>query len=398
MALIQLGNAYYYQGNMHQIDSCWQQALDLSQANGYIYGMLTSLDNLARLCCHKGELNRAEGLFQEALRHLTRGEVRSPRWLASTQCDYSDLLRERNQLEKAMRFATAGLALAKDWDTVSGLGLGTIHQGRILLAQGDLPGAAEMLVQAQELCRVHTVYPDLAAIVQVFHTRLLMAQGNWYEAERVVTTALGSTCCQHDLHREWVLIAQARLQLNTNRPDEALALLTSRQEDAKTNGRGLNWLEMQILAALAWQAKREDKQALFALQSALAYASSQGFVRVFVDGGERMRGLLEQFQQQFPTSELREYVDQLLGAFPKPVVSAKMARPNQDALIEALSPRELEVLQLLCTGLSNQEIAAQLVLSVGTVKTHIHNIFGKLGVGNRPQAIAKAQRLRLVRQ
>jgi LuxR family maltose regulon positive regulatory protein len=76
--------------------------------------------------------------------------------------------------------------------------------------------------------------------------------------------------------------------------------------------------------------------------------------------------------------------------------SASTAQPPSSGLIEPLSESELEVLRLLMEGLSNREIAERMVVAVGTVKTHLHNVYGKLGVQNRAQAIIKAQELNLV--
>jgi LuxR family transcriptional regulator, maltose regulon positive regulatory protein len=78
------------------------------------------------------------------------------------------------------------------------------------------------------------------------------------------------------------------------------------------------------------------------------------------------------------------------------VTGAQRLPSDQVGLLEPLSPRELEVLRLLAQGLSNPQIAERLVVSVGTVKTHTHNIFAKLGAANRTQAVRRAQALQLV--
>jgi LuxR family maltose regulon positive regulatory protein len=286
---------------------------------------------------------------------------------------------------------------------ISGQGLAYIHMGRILLARGDLPGASDMLLRAEQLSQAHTVYPDLKAIVQVFHARLLIEQGDLEVARDALEACLGSACCQHAFHREWVQIARARVLIGMHRPGEALALLAGLREIAREKGRGRNWLEMSLLSALAWHATGETTQAFIALQEGLAYARAPGFVRIFVDEGPAMQALLHawlrarpgQLRAQSAASPLPDYARQVLSAFPAAAAERARDLPGVETLIEPLSPRELEVLGLLCEGLSNQQIAACLVLSVGTVKTHIHNIFGKLGVSNRPQAIARASRLRL---
>jgi LuxR family maltose regulon positive regulatory protein len=395
LALIQLGNVSLYEGNLHQVDACWQQALELSLANNHPFGIQSNLDNLARLCCYKGELNRAEKLLQRGLRFLQTGGSSSPRWLGATQRDYTDLLRERNRLEEAREMADSSLELCEKWEMISGMGLGYIHRGRVLLAQGDMAGAEEMLQRAGRLCQVHTVYPDLEATVEVFRSRLMLARDDLEPAARVLDICLASACCRHAFHREWVLIAQARVLLRMGLPGDALRLLEGRLEPAWQNGRGTNWLEMCLLSCLAWSALGNRPKALVLLEKGLGYAQAQGFVRLFVDEGEPARALIETYQEQDLQEDLaHRYARDLLAAFP--AAERPKGKATSEALIEPLSSREVEILRLVCDGLSNQEIAGRLVLSVGTVKSHIHHIYGKLDVRDRPQAIARAGRLKLV--
>jgi LuxR family maltose regulon positive regulatory protein len=385
-ALIQIGNVYFYDGNLHLNQSYWQQALELSIANSHIFGILCCLDNLGRSCCHMGVLISAETFFKRALELLS--EKASPRWLSGTQRDYSDLLREMNRLTEAHTMMATSLQLAEQWETSSGLGLGYIHMGRILLANGDVQAARSFLDKADALAKTHTIYPDLQVIIEVFRARLFMENDNLDAAWHVLESCLVSSCCRHKFHREWIFISQARVYLRKGLPAEALDLLKDYMQDAMVYGRGWNWLEMCLLSAQAKHAIGKSGEALELLQSGLVYAQMHGFVRIFVDEGLPMHILLERFLETCPSGSLRNYVNGLLGAFPSQAIPLATL-----ALIEPLSERELQVLKLVCDGLSNQEIAARLVLSVGTVKTHIHNIFGKLGVINRPQAIARARQL-----
>jgi LuxR family maltose regulon positive regulatory protein len=382
-AWIQLGNVAFYEGDLRENIACWSRALELSLANDYPFGVMASLDNLGRTYCNPGDLNRAETFFQRALDFISNHP--SPRWLSATQRDYSDLLRERNQLERAREMMSASLETAAQWNMPSGQGLGYIHMGRILLAQGELPGAWEMLQQAEQVCRAHTVYPDLSVLTQVFRARLFLENGKPAEAWETLQACLVLPCGAHAFHREWLQIAQGRVLLRTDRPQETLDLLENRLDAAREVRRGRNWLEMSLLCAQALANLGREGAALEHLAAALEFAQPQGFIRIFLDEGEAMRALLGHFSQKFPCSAAQPFVTGLLSTFqPETPLSG-------ESLIEPLTGREREILQLVCEGLSNQEIARQLVLSVGTVKTHIHNIFGKLGVSNRPQAIARTR-------
>jgi LuxR family maltose regulon positive regulatory protein len=130
-----------------------------------------------------------------------------------------------------------------------------------------------------------------------------------------------------------------------------------------------------------------------ALERALALAEPGGFIRIFVDEGPSMARLLH----EAPSREIApDYVRRLLAAFP--VAEPEQADPlkreaPKSELLEPLSERELEVLQLIAEGLTNPEIASRLFLALNTVKAHSRNIYGKLGVHSRTQAVARARAL-----
>jgi LuxR family maltose regulon positive regulatory protein len=143
-------------------------------------------------------------------------------------------------------------------------------------------------------------------------------------------------------------------------------------------------------------------QALTTLGRALALAEPEGYVRIFVDEGAPMAALLAQNAERRAQSDpLFNYIEHLLHAFPEPQRQAQIIRRSplegSNALVEPLSERELEVLRLLAAGLESPEIARELIIGVSTARSHIKNIYGKLGVHGRVQAIERARALGLVR-
>jgi len=131
-------------------------------------------------------------------------------------------------------------------------------------------------------------------------------------------------------------------------------------------------------------------RALSALCRALSLAEPEGYVRTFVDEGEPMAHLL---RLSLSRGIAPDYVARLLAAFDQEI---EPEPPGMQSLVEPLTERELDVLRLIVAGLSNPEIADELVIAVSTVKTHINHIFGKLGVDRRTQAVARAQELSLL--
>jgi LuxR family maltose regulon positive regulatory protein len=152
-------------------------------------------------------------------------------------------------------------------------------------------------------------------------------------------------------------------------------------------------LKVLVVEAVAHHALGETDEAVQVVGDALALAEAGGFIRRFVDEGPPMARLLREAAAR---GIAPEYTQRLLAAFSP--AGPSQPRPGwvdgpHSALVEPLSGRELEVLHHLADGLSNQEIASRLYLSLHTVKVHSRNIYGKLDVHNRTQAVTKARAL-----
>ena len=203
-------------------------------------------------------------------------------------------------------------------------------------------------------------------------------------------------------------MALARVLIAQGECDCAFALLARLLDAAHAGGWQGRVIEILALQALALQAHGRETEALVALERALRLAEPEGYIRIFVDEGAPMAALL---RQAHASSSIPSYVETLLTAFPDselPIPPAKRSdgglaapaipHPKTDTpyLVEPLTPRELEVLRLLAEGASNGEIARRLIVSLGTVKKHTANIFGKLQARSRTQAVARARALDLV--
>ena len=149
-------------------------------------------------------------------------------------------------------------------------------------------------------------------------------------------------------------------------------------------------IEILLLSVMALEAQGKQEEALRTLGRALALAEPEGYIRLFLDEGTPMLVLLRQASARQITAR---YVVTLLEAAGQQV----RPTPHQSSrLMESLTAREREVLRLLVDGASNREIADRLVLSINTVKKHVLNLCGKLGVQSRAQAIVKARTLQLL--
>jgi LuxR family maltose regulon positive regulatory protein len=183
-----------------------------------------------------------------------------------------------------------------------------------------------------------------------------------------------------------VLSAEGRL-------DEVLHLLERLAEDAEAWHISSRLIEIMMLQSLAYQAKGDKDRAMTALENALTLAEPGRFIRTFVDEGPSMAQLL---LEAVARDIMPEYAQRLLAAFPasEPAqADAVSDHTPETELIEPLSEREVEVLHLIAERLTNQEVASRLFLSLNTIKAHARNIYDKLGVNNRTQAVARARAL-----
>jgi LuxR family maltose regulon positive regulatory protein len=191
-------------------------------------------------------------------------------------------------------------------------------------------------------------------------------------------------------------ISQARVHLAQGDTSAGLAVLESWRGQMEAKGWQDERLKVMVLQAVALQAHGEKDKAVHVLCDALALAAPGGFIRLFVDEGPPMAHLLSQVEAR---GMMPDYTRNLLAIFEAEAQKRENTSslpPPAQPLIEPLSPRELEILHLMAAGLSNQQMCERLFLALSTVKGHNRNIFGKLQVQRRTEAVARARELGLL--
>lgn len=243
---------------------------------------------------------------------------------------------------------------------------------------------------AQQLAAEFPLAPRQAIRLRSALARLWMAHGHLEPASYLVQTSGLSVEDEIPYVREPEYVVLLRLMLAQGNHSAALTIsrrLLQQAEGAHCIGKVI---ELLILQALALEGKKDGAGARAALERALMLAQPEGCLRVFLDEGEAVARLLHQARVRQPGNA---FVEGLLAMLAAP----SRSRPPEQPLIEPLSPRELEVLEQIAVGRSNQEIGSLFVISVATVKRHISNIYGKLGVTSRTQAVSLGRELGLIR-
>jgi LuxR family maltose regulon positive regulatory protein len=390
-ATIALGDAYSFGGELAASYQARLEALEASKAGGNIY-MIASL-KLADTHRQQGQLQRVVEICQEQLQfaqEIGMSQTVVAGWLLAI---WGEALAELNDLDGALDQAKKGVELTERGKDVMVIGWSNLCLLRVLFSRGDLAGAGKIIQKMENIARKHDVPPWITNPMAAWQARLWLAQGKLDAASQWVgergLDAEGGPTLLHEM--EYMVLA--RILVAQGRLDETARLLQRLLEIAETGGHTCRAIELLNLQALAFQAGGDTTRAMTTLERALTLAEPGGFIRTFVDEGPPMARLL---YEALTRRIAPDYTRRLLSAFP--VAGPEQADPSEtqasnSELVEPLSERELEVLQLIAEGLTNPEIASRLFLSLHTIKVHARNIYGKLGVHSRTQAVTRARDL-----
>ena len=326
------------------------------------------------------------------------------------QSGLGEVFYQQNQLDRAEQLLREGIGLARQWGDPRGLGylyalLAHIHQ-----AQGHAGGTHALMEQAQQLADQHRI-TQLLTTIPASRAWLCLKEGDLHPAIRWADVWEPGWKARPRYSRdlEFASLVLARVRLAQGQFQRAEALLAHMLSAAETDERVGCSIEVLALQALALHGQGKRALALKTLARALALAAPEGYLRVFLDEGPPMATLLLQLAEAEPQGRhvgtptlLPEYLETLLAA----LGNRKPARhlppeaghhPTESFSAGGLlSEREIEALRLVAAGLSNQEIASEMVVAVSTVKWHLKHIYFRLGAHNRAQAIKRARELQLL--
>jgi len=313
---------------------------------------------------------------------------------------WGEVLAELGDLDRAIHQAKKGVELTRHGGDVGILGSSYLYLTRVLFTSEDMTGAQEAIQEMEHIARETFVPPWIMNLIATWQARIWLAQDNLDAAiQWMQERGLGAGQVPTVLYEMDYSIVSARILLAQGRLDEATSLLQGALKVAQAGGRTTSEIEILTLQALALQAENDTDQAIATLERALALAEPGGFICTFVDEGLPMARLLYEALERRITPD---YTRRLLAAFPlnrseQAAESGKktpsMAQDPRLDLVEPLSGREVEVLELIAEGLTNQEVASRLFLSLHTIKAHTRNIYGKLQVHNRTEAVARGRAL-----
>ena len=386
--------ARYLRRDFEKAEMVARELYEMARARSHLYMMLIAGGGLVYYIVLRGYLRRGEKIAREALHQaiMQRGKLPESASVALTML--SRVYYERNQLAQAHQLLLRAAEVDPNPTSSNMPIMEAIQRAKIEFAQGDAPAALATIQAARELQARHPagVYRDKDLIA--YQTWFCVRQGDYAGAERLLSEA-----SENGPHA-FAELVRAELLLEQDQAATAADIL----RDLINRYPQCLYLESilgaRVLLALALFEQHQVNQARQVMTEAVRFACSEDFIRPFLDYGRSSTPLLTLVAHTSNlTAKAQSFVNQLLrllvdtdGAH-KPLPKAELTSLSTAA---SITEREQQVLRLVTSGLTNREIATQLSFAESTVKTHLKNIYRKLGVNSRTRAVMQAQALRLV--
>ena len=402
VAQVQLAVAGWLDGRLDEAERAFAQGIAGRRAVGLpTWGAWASYE-LGQVQHAQGRLDAAARTCEQALETAARtGQPPSPA-AGPAYVGLAEVAYQRNELDSALDNAERGIAPCRSFVYTMPLAAGLATLAWIRQAGGDPAGALDAMDEAVRATPGPP--PGLLNPIPARRARLLLAQGDLAAAARWTQENGLDEDDEPDYAREPGHLVLARVLLAQGQPGPALGLLDRLYAAAVAQHRTGSLIEIGALRALALAASGDADRAVDALAEALTLACPQGYVRVFADEGAPMAALLARLiaaqrsggaAAEVPLGCLAR-LQRALGAQDVAPGAGRGGVTAVPGLVDPLTSRELEVLEMLAAGRSNQAIAGQLVVTVDTVKKHVSHVLGKLGAANRTEAVTRARELGLI--
>ncbi len=400
---VRLGVGYGMAGRLAESLQAYEQARAVGLASNTPAAALMPLPNMVMLYMMLGQLRHAHEAAQQGVQ-LGQSHPALAGTLGIIHNRLSELHYEQNDLAQAQADLERGLELFSRRGEVDNYGLWRSWLAYIRETRGDRAGAQQAQQQARQIVDKFAPGGDFYDSAQGYQAWFDL---RWGQPDRALAWAHGHLHTRShpvDYNDSFA----ANILIEGHEPQLAADFLTKVIAEAETSHNHGDMIKALARRAVAWRALRQPDRAFADLQRAIDLAAPEGYVRSIIDAGEGIRLLIADFRlwiekQNIDREEKRRVIthtDRLITALAPAAYAAITPISNQQStlsnLVEPLSDRELDVLRLLAEGLTNQEIGQKLYISLPTVKTHTANIYGKLGINSRKDAVTRARALGLL--
>lgn len=384
-----LGQARRLTGDRHGAIEVLRDAVRLGERSGNPLSTLEATGYLAPLLYVQGRLREGVLLCEDALRRHAGGAGRPLPMAGLAEVPLGTLRYERDDLDTAERYLRDGIDRCEQMGTTSYSLLGLRTLARLHVTRGDVDEGFRALLAARRLADAAEDHRR-ARLVVATTAELHLRTGNRGAAEQ----ALGELTGERPSTSDYETLTRARLSIARGEPSAALDVLADIERRAVQEGRDGSLVAILALIARARDELGDHDDARAVLGRAVALAAPDGYRRTFLDEGPPLTGMLHDVRDAAP-----EFVADLLARAPAGTVRHRTTETrslNGVGVIQPLTDTQHRIIGLIATGMSNQEVADKLFITVGTTKWHLNQIYGRLQARNRTEAVARARELDLL--
>lgn len=415
---------YVFSGDTQKAIESLRETIRISRQANNLMVAIIAICELAETQTLQGQLSLALATLQKAKYMAVGPDGKSLSLVGLVDIEVGEILFERDLLEEANIYLEQGCQITQPLWSISSLD-GMVSLARLRQTLGDFSGSQTVIAEASRMALSTESSQWDDAIISAVAVRLALLRDDLVAAEQWwvkggfpdITETIALEKYPYHIF-EYLQLTQARFLLvkgqdtrNVHYLQYSLDLLETLLFEAERLQRITSQIEILLLQSMD-QFVLGDNRAKDTMMHALSLGEPEGFRRIYLDEGERIAELLIQCQssQRDSASYLpsSDFINQLLEAISRKDNSLKNAQhrteqrakptitETEDGFPISLSAREMEVLVLIAEGKSNQEISSQLYLALNTVKRHAYNIYAKLDVRKRTQAVSKARQLGLI--
>jgi LuxR family maltose regulon positive regulatory protein len=382
-----LAKTIFVSGDLDGARRIYDQAVEIGKMASNVELINNTNGDICDVLLEQGKLRQAERLLLETLPMTVRVDGQRLPLSARVYSGLSKVYYEWNQLEQAEHFAHQCLQVSEQWGNIEMQAIGTVLSAKVEQAQGNLEKAQTLMRTVDQINRDNHLYLWNSIRIEAALDRFWLSLGSLERVSQHIKTSGINPADEITYLHEVKYLTLLRWLLACEDYESALGLAERMLQKAQNDHRMLQVVELLVLEALAYQGKKETAVAVTTLGRSVALAQLEGYKRVFLDEGEGVRKLLYLVKS---SQDATGFARELLEAF-GPI--SGFTPVQVQLLIEPLSEREIEVLKLIEAGLSNRGIASKLFISITTVKRHVSNIYAKLDVKTRTQAVARGKEL-----